>query len=692
MIDPLQAVLLSGLGVLAFALVLVLPGFRLAERLAGPGRSVLARLVLALLISQLTVVAIGSVLVAVGGFSGTAVALIALGLGVLSAPAALRWLRDARSALATVGWTGVLVLPWIAFVGAAGWPPADTLQWYYAGLASQLNQAGGVPGSVAEWGERVRWLPDYLAFDIPSEVFRALLPFVTPADAIDAWRVPIAIFGVLLVFGALRLWLARAPAVLGTVLVVGGTFYLAKFNAYKPEAFGIVLGLAALSLLVRGLRGGHRSWVLLAGATLGVALSVHAIAATAMGLVVAGFGSAELVALHTDRRSRFGWLIRAALLGLLISVAMGVGLQGRAVAATGALNPTAVAGEDPTWTFFLRSTGQFAEPPPAPPARPLAGGVTTPWAGFRVTSAFGWWLIPVVAIGLYFLVAFGGRRARAGVAGLVVSTLLLGVTIGFFALAFDTYVPRWTGLVRFGQYVPLLVAIATAMAVDGYLRAWARMADARIPRVLVLVTAIVGTVWLVPIAWSTYQVQPRLAPDGIAALDALRSHAAPNDIVLSNALTTGTIEFFAPVEVPLEGRQPLIEEPGFLATANALLLDAHRWFTQPADRAFVDRLGARWILVTDDPATLGATAGLGGGTAALRGLDGLREVWAGHGIALLEVAAPSTPPASPAPTDDLTPIVNLPRSVGAAGLLVVVGGLLVAPLDRLRRRRRLPEG
>ena len=56
---------------------------------------------------------------------------------------------------------------------------------------------------------------------------------------------------------------------------------------------------------------------------------------------------------------------------------------------------------------------------------------------------------------------------------------------------------------------------------------------------------------------------------------------APGDVVLSNALTTGTVESFTGLEDPLEGRQPLIEDPAFLAAANQLLLDAHDWFEDP---------------------------------------------------------------------------------------------------------------
>ena len=124
--------------------------------------------------------------------------------------------------------------------------------------------------------------------------------------------------------------------------------------------------------------------------------------------------------------------------------------------------------------------------------------MTSPWAGFRIVSAFGWWLIPFGAI--------GSRLPRSGwavvgsaasVVGIVAAGALVGAGIAFFALAFDTYVPRWTGLVRFGQYLPLLVGLG------GDVR------DRRLPARLVVagrrtraaasfavVAAIAGLVWL----------------------------------------------------------------------------------------------------------------------------------------------------------------------------------------------------
>jgi hypothetical protein len=682
MIEILRAVGLSALAIVVFGALLVLPGVRIADRLAGSARAFVPRLILAVVVSQMLVAGIGGVLVALGLFSGVAVAIVAVFLAVTSLPIAVAWVRESRPEPGTVGWAAALALPWAAAIGWAGWPPSDTLQWYYAGLGAQLEAAGGIPTSVAEWGRAIRWLPDYLVFNIDSQAFLSTLGFVSRADALAAWRVPVTLLGALLIFAVLRLWLGRPAGLIGTALIAGTTFYLAKFDAYKPEALGIMLGLAALWLVVRGVRSGRRSWVLLGGACLGMGLSVHAIAATVMGLVVAAFAAAEWLVARDRRMERAGWLVRAALLGLLISVVMGVALQGRAAAAGGALNPGTATGPDPTWTFFLRSTGVFTVPEPPPPARPLAGGVTSPWAGLRLASAFGWWLIPLGAIGALFLAGLGGRRVRGGVLGLVGAGALVGTGIAFFALAFDTYVPRWTGLVRFGQYLPLLAGMGMTFAFAGYVRLWSWLAEVRIPRSLPLVAALVGVIWLVPVATTRYAAELRLPPDGQAALEALRTTGSSGDVVLSNALTTGTIEAFSGLEVPLEGRQPLIEDAEFLESANQLLLDAHEWFVQPTSRALLDRLGVRWVLVVDDPAVLGTTGTLGGGVGTVEATGGLTRVWSGVGIALFEVPQPVT---ANAVTDSVQPVVNVVRSavVIAVGVALVV--LLVVPWRRRRR-------
>jgi len=674
-------------GSLALSGLLVLPGFRIAARLAGPIDRGFAPLAFALAASTLLLLAVAVPLLAIGVFSGGVLALVALVLAAWSLPSFLHWLRRTTGGRSwwTAAWIGALVVPWLLVTLEAGFPPADRLQWYYAEVGRQLDAAGGIPTSVAEWGREVRWLPDYLVFDVISRAHGALLPGIGGAEAISAWRLPTAALSIATMFAVLRLWIGRSPALLGTALIAGGTFFLAKFNAYKPEALGILLGLVALWLVVQGLRSGRRSWVLTAGLLFGLDLSVHAIAAVATGLLAAGFGTAEWLLARRPRLALADGLVRAAVLGLALSIALGVALQGRAVVASQALAPALIGGEDPTWTFFLHSTGVFTEPLPAPPARPLAGGVSFPWAAFRVTSAFGWWLLATVGVGLFLLAAFGGRRGRAAVLGIGLSAVLLGATIAFFALSFATYVPRWTGLVRFGQYVPLGVGIGLAFALEGFLRAWVRLADRPIPRHLPLIAAVVGVAWLLPWVIPRYASEPRIQPAGFEALARLEALAGPDDVVVSNVLTAGTIESFTGLENPLEARQPLIEESELLQAANDLLLAGHTFFVDPADRAYVDRLGARWVLVADDPATLGATATLGGSTAIIGGVAWLRPAWEGPGIAIHEVASPATDAAR---VDRSEPLPQaLPTALAAVGFGIVALVLVRAPGFRWPPRR-----
>jgi len=687
-IDILRALSLSALGTVAFAAILLLPGARLADRLVGSRGGVSARLAASVVLSQLLIAGVGLALIAIGRFSGVAVAVAAIAFSVISLPTAVGWLRagirDGRTRRLAVApiWFVLLVTPWIGAVGLPGWPPADTLQWYYDGLGAQLTAAGGIPTGIAEWGTTVRWLPDYLVFNVDSEAYLALLSFLPRADALAAFRVPTALVALVLVFVALRLWVGRSVAIAGTTAIAGSVFLLAKFDAYKPEAVGILVGLAAGWLIVRGIRCGRPLWVLAGGAAFGVALSIHVIAAVVVGLIVAAFALVEWLALRRERTVRLVWLVRAALLGLLISVAMGVAVQGRATVAPAAGNPTIVAGEDPTWTFFLRSTGNFVEPAPPPPARPLAGGVTTPWAGLRITSAFGWWFLAVAAIGAAFGFALAGRRLKTATIGMLVAGSFMGLAIAFFAIRFQTYVPRWTGLVRFGQYAPLGAGILFAVATAGYVRLWSWLAERRLPRGTPFVIAVVALVWLLPAATARYRAEARIPESGVEALGALRGLAGPSDVVLTNALTTGTVESFTGVEDPLEGRQPLIEDPAFLTGANQLLLDVHTWFDRPTDRTLIDRLGASWVLVVDHPDLLGADALVGGSVAAVRGAPGLEPAWSADGILLLRVVDPVVDRAA---HDSTTPTVDLWRAAVTAIVASLMAALLLAPRQAIGR-------
>lgn len=702
---PLGSLLLVAAASVVLPALVVLPGWAAAARLAGRYRGTLAEPLLALACGVLVVVGVGLVLVGLRSYGPARLALVVLVLAATGLRPAARWARRRwaepgcrRRDLWLGGWLVVCSSPWWATAVAAGYPPADRLVWTYAVIGRQLAEAGGIPASVSEWGLSLRWLPDYLAFNLVSGAYEGVFGFVPAADALAAWRVPIVLLGLSLAFAVLRLWLSAGPALAGTALFGGSLAVLAKFNAYKPEALGIVLGLAALWLVVAGLRHRRPVWILLAGLLLGLDLAVHAIAATVLGLVVAGVAAAEwgsgiVRGWVSDRAGRggrpigsvartlvpLGWLTAAALAGLLLSMAVGVVFQGRPLVASAAFEPTLVDGRDPTWTFFLRSTGDFREPEPPRPVLPLARGVTTPWEGLNVASGTGWWFLAAVGVGVFFLLARRRWRDRAGVVGWALVAGLVGLGMAFFALRFETYVPRWTGLVRFGQYIPVFAAVGAAFAIEGGRAAWLLVAGSGLRdaarRWLGRGVAVGAAIWLIVVAGGHFERDaPRLHPVGERALAVLARLGAPGDVVLSNVLTPGTIEFFTGLEAPLEGRQPLIEEPAVLTAANELLLRAHRFWAGgsgpdggsgpgPVDgpgpaggagEGLLDALRVRWLLVADDPGLLGASAGLGGSVAALGDWPGIEIVWAEDGVAIARVerdgasvrlATPAAPPA-----------------------------------------------
>ena len=64
MIEVLRGIGLAAVAILAFSALLILPGVRIADRLAGDARALVPRLILAFVTSQVIVAAIGLVLVA----------------------------------------------------------------------------------------------------------------------------------------------------------------------------------------------------------------------------------------------------------------------------------------------------------------------------------------------------------------------------------------------------------------------------------------------------------------------------------------------------------------------------------------------------------------------------------------------------------------------------------------------------
>jgi hypothetical protein len=677
---------------LALAALLILPGF--AFEAATPRRDLrgVTPFLRAFVGSIGLVTAAGALLLATGTFSALGLGLVALALGVVGLVPFGRWVvATAR----TVGRAELLVgaalvamaLPWMATAIDPGLPRSSTFEWYYWQVGRQLSQAHGVPGAVPEYGQLVRWLPDYLTFNLLSEALRGIVPVGGDLILISAWRIPIALGGLVATYLVLRRWLRVEAALVGVAGVATTTLFVTKFNVYKPESLGILLGLAALWLLIEGARRDRPSLILWSGAAIGLAVNVHAIAATIFGLLMAAAGLLELLRVSGRRVPLARALVAAAALSVVLVVAPGWSLQGRAAVISDALRPELSGGDDPTWTYLRRSNGDFSGR--ALPPRlidEVASSVSRPWPNEPIVAGRNQWLIGVGATGLLLALVFGAVAVRRGIAvGALGGALIAAVMLGF-AVAFDTYVPRHTGLGRMGQYIPMFAGTTLGFAAAGYLAAWTRIVGRRPPVVATILAAAVGVGVVVPaLDGGYYATETRITPAGRDALAALRSMAEPGDVAITNAVTFGTLEFFGGVEAPFEGRQPLIEDPKLLEDVNRLLISLNRYLASPLNGnavATIESLGARWLVIVDDPRSLGADDLFGGSVARFVDDPTMELAWQGDGIAIFEsdlplVRAAQVQPPQPRPLRFLV--------AGGAVIAAVIAAFAVAEPSRARR-------
>lgn len=685
--------------VVMFAMVLG-PGFavlQIAGPRAGSTEAVGDRLALATLLGVMVLAAVTAALLAVGRFSGATLAGILLIVSVAGLPQAWQVARQLVSrhrfgiAIALA-----LSIPWIVSASVEGYPRSSTLQWYYWELGRSMTEVQGIPAAVLEYGRMVRWLPDYLIFNALSEAYRAVsAPFVE-AVAISAWRVPVVLAAIAAIFGLLRLSLRPSTAWVGVGLIVLTTAFTGKFNVYKPEAIGLVVGLIAVIAMVRGIRSGRPAMIVVAGGAMGIAMAIHAIAATVMAGLLVGYGLAEWWASPGRRSVVMRQLVSAAVVSMILVVGVGLAFQGRAVVATDALRPDVVDGVDQTWVYVLQSDGLFLDRVPRTPSilRQLSGSVTSPWPFVDFTTIPGVVVLLALAAGVALAFNEGAPLVRRGIVGVLIGLGVLLAGMAFFGLAFDTFVPRHTGLDRFGQYMPIFVATLAAFALDAV---WARVRarnrvsalDKPQVRAAIVASAVVAVALAIDIRFAS---DPRLSSDGLAALQAARAMVAPDQAILTNAITPGSVEAFTGREAPMEGRQPLIEDSAFLAYVNRTMAEVHDFFESPvASAPVLQRLDVAWLLVVDDPATLGVTRSYGGGVDLIRATPGLTVRWSASGVALFEVLdstnhGPRTTSRPPA-TGRILMIV-LAGAVGIAGSLWVAGVLPGRRIDR----RGVPTG
>ncbi|GAA1932366.1 hypothetical protein [Nocardioides marmoribigeumensis] len=672
-------------GLAAGAAVLVLPGAgllaardavrRRAGRQPGPSWSAGDRFAAAVCLSLVSATVLGVALIGLARLSpvtmGWTTGLLGLA-GLVALLAAVRRVRWRHALVAA--FVLVASAPLSVSVLGRGYRPSHSYQWFYWGLGRQLSLAGGVPDHVLEWGREVRWQPDYLDFNLLSQAFLGLTPHLADPLAVAVWRLPMTLLLVATAYLALRSWFRPLPAAAGVLVLTATTFFVETAGNNSPEALGIAFGFAAVRLAVVGVRRSEHHLVLLAAVTLALDVSVHGIAAAVTGLVLV---PAVLLEVATRREGLFR---RLAVLGLsgvaavVVLVTQGVAVQGRPSPLADAGNPArGSGGSDPTFDFVQFSNGRFDQPVVRDSLR---DSLLSPLPAHGLLSWHWGWLVVLGVVGLAGAAVSWRTRAARGVGVAVAAMGLMAVAVLYFELRYDTYVPEHTGNARIAGYFPLGYCFMVAGGVAVLERLAARAA--RRPRAARgAVVAVVAAVLVLsaPLTYRTMQTRHVLEGDGLAALTWMRSHLPRGSRVVSNVATRGTLEYFSHVENPLEGRQPLIEERGFLQAAVADLRAVHDFLVSPSPGG-LERVGADYLLLAR-PAELGSGLQYARPSSSLRSAADLDLVWRQGDVRLFK--APGTPVAVES--------VGPARPLGGAvlGGFAVVAAVLAGAVLLLRR-------
>jgi hypothetical protein len=675
---------------------LVLPGYGIRTILRRPHADAIDELELAVGTTLIATTVVGVALIGFEAFSASRMAVPFVILGLIGIPRAARWIwpRFRRPALYVLL---ALTTPWVWNALRDGFPPAGLFQWYYWDLGRALSDTHGIPSYVTEFGVQVRWLPDYLIFNILAETYRGAARFGSAAEQLSAFRIPLALLGIVAVFGVLRLWLRPWTALTGTALVVATLAFADKFNTFKPESYGIILGLIAVRLGVRGVRRKDPMLLLFAGVIVGLNLGVHAIGAVIAGMLLAGAVVAELVTVaEARRRSTIGALLLAGMLAIGVAGAAGWALQGRTLVISDASNPARLAdGRDPTFLFLERNAGHFGEVEAPSLDEELSDNLQMPWDGFDLTSLWGALLGAGIVAGIGIGLRARRRSLQQAVIAIVTFAVLLTAGVVYFAASYDTFVPRHTGLGRFVQYAPLVIAMLAAVAIEGVavrLDSVSEESRQRFARVMTASAVVVGAVAIgISLTLDRYETQNELPRSGERVLETLAEQGRPGEVVLVNVGTRGVFEFWTDLEDPLEARQALIENPKFVARATARLEDTNRFFTGTGAADLPDRLGVDWIVVAPLPSELGAGASYGTPPAGWT-VPGFVAQPARDGFIILR-RDPPTPQSGEPRAAFIGPAQD--RRTETLLVLLVVGGIVAAVWVAWRaagRRSRPPRG
>jgi hypothetical protein len=515
------------------------------------------------------------------------------------------------------GLTGLVFLPLGAAILRTTWSPLGSTPWYYYGLARQVAELGHLPATSSEFGTTTPFLNDYHLFTTGTAMLLvqdAAHPMMT---VITVTLTSILLMGVGAVAVSSSLGVGRGAALLAVPLVVALGIAPIRAAAYRPETFGLALGLLMVALALDWLR--HREWRSLAGAAMlaGALSQVHGIAALSTGVMVA---AAALVALV--ERPRGPQLQRVAIaLGTLFAAVVVAGLVFHEASGTvhaGGLVDRGGLG-DPTWEFFRAARGDG-------PSTPVTNLDMVRTSIRELYNWQQWWAIPtavLAALGLWR--AWRSRTTRYAASFAVLSLLGILAVASVFMLGWQGYVPRRTGASRLVLETSMLGPPLLAVGLAAAGRASWGWRDRRLPGsprahlvVLLGVLVVCGLVSMHRVAdYDDGQAPSR------AELAVWRSlPVTGSDIVLANGYTEGFIPDVTAAQGLLDGRAPYTFDAQ-LHRANSLLRGAQAFFTDPAGNwSYLAQHHVTWIVVGDSHSYALATSNVWDTPASLQGLDG----------------------------------------------------------------------
>jgi hypothetical protein len=263
---------------------------------------------------------------------------------------------------------------------------------------------------------------------------------------------------------------------------------------------------------------------------------------------------------------------------------------------------------------------------------------------------------------------------------------LIGIAMLFFGLKYHTFIPQHTGLTRIAIYLGLLYGLGLALAAE-FVADWLGRFELDSMQVAVLGAAAVVffAAWAIGVGLPALNKYGGIGSEGREALSVLKKERLGTDeAVLSNISTRGLIGFTTGLQAPIEGRQPVIEDPEFLTDANRALVEVHHYFDNPVSAGVPRRMGARWLLISNGSRGFGSPFNLGPPTGEVQRIARqtyVEEVWRSRNLALFKLRGPV------AAIDPVGPHKTLGLRVLFALLAIGVSTLVLWRVELPARRR-----